>query len=242
MGRHRETQSQAAQLRILALVQAVIDVERGMGLMETLERDGFAVCSTSANLEDAHTSVIRIATSLGEITPGRTRRVEVLEPVDKRNARRHSLSAIFGTGQFPWHTDTAHLTEPVRFIVLAAIECSRATAPTIMTPWRRGISSLLSEDDIASALFLVNNGRSSFYAGMLPNDARYLRYDPGCMTPVNDAATRVSVQLAEWSPPDQHVFRWEPGVVLVIDNWNMLHRRGSTDSTTHRKLLRCYAR
>jgi hypothetical protein len=40
-------------------------------------------------------------------------------------------------------------------------------------------------------MFLVRNGRDSFYAPALSRDLRY-RYDPGCMTPFDARAREVS--------------------------------------------------
>ncbi|WP_196494195.1 TauD/TfdA family dioxygenase [Burkholderia stagnalis] len=211
------------------------------GLIKNLERDGFATDFFSADQAQLETHLTTLASSLGKVTRGRRREVELLEPVERQHAHPRSLSASFGKGDFPWHMDTAHFTEPVRFVVLACADCSDGAAPTLLTPWRREISSLFIDDDATSALFRVRNGRSSFYTGLIGSRERYLRYDPGCMTAANEAGQRVLARLSEWSPATQYMFEWQPGAVLVIDNWNMLHRRASVEATTTRQLLRCYA-
>lgn len=205
-----------------------------------LGKDGFATGFFHADPAQLEAHLTSLASSLGKVMRGRRREVDQLKPVERQHARPRSLSVIFGRGDFPWHMDTAHFTEPVRFVVLACADCSDRAAPTLLTPWRREIPSLFRNDDHTSALFRVRNGRSSFYTGLLGSRARYLRYDPGCMTPANEAGARVLVRLSEWSPEVQHMFEWRPGAVLVIDNWNMLHRRAGVDVATTRQLLRCY--
>ncbi|WP_350030166.1 TauD/TfdA family dioxygenase [Caballeronia sp. GAWG1-1] len=213
-----------------------------MNFVERLEQDGFAVTDFACQGDELAGAVQEIAASLGEVVPGRTAAVELLEPTEMQDAHRHSLSALYGKGDFPWHMDTAHRTEPVRFVVMACAECSEATAPTVIAPWREQISSVLTKTEIASALFLVKNGRSSFYSGMWVRACNYLRYDPGCMAPVNEDAVIVLKKMRQWSPSTQHSVDWKMGRICVFDNWRMLHRRGSVDGSAPRTLLRCYSR
>src|SRR4051794_21922126 len=46
--------------------------------------------------------------------------VKELRQTPQNEARKGTQSAIYGTGPFPLHTDTAFLPLPVRFIVLRA--------------------------------------------------------------------------------------------------------------------------
>ena len=105
------------------------------------------------------------AASLGwsEVT---TRRgdasVSVLRPVDARNARPKSLSAVYGLGQQPLHTDGAHLSISPNVVVLISVRPS-STPTRIWTanrPRRRLVdSSRPSADALQHGMFLVHNGR-----------------------------------------------------------------------------------
>jgi hypothetical protein len=86
-------------------------------------------------------------------------------------------------------------------------------------------------------MFLVRNGRDSFYAPVLSKSR--LRYDPGCMTACDVRAGQVAQyferQLAEasthkWSEWDQ---------VLLIDNRWVLHARSAVaEDDMDRELMR----
>jgi hypothetical protein len=108
-------------------------------------------------------SIRRQATSLGWVEVA-TRRgdasVSVLRPVDAGAAHPRSLSAVYGLGQQPLHTDGAHLHEPPDFVVLV---CQRPNAtPTQL--WRPAVTSrrrrttTVSWDALRHGMFLVCNG------------------------------------------------------------------------------------
>jgi hypothetical protein len=106
--------------------------------------------------------------------------VSVLRPVQPGSARSRSLSAQYGLGDQPLHTDGAHLASPPDLVVLAASGPSRT--PTRL--WDYDRMTRIKEGQLGAALshgmFLVNSGRDSFYAPVL--DRGRWRYDPGCMT------------------------------------------------------------
>lgn len=68
------------------------------------------------------------------LAPTRDRqfKVEVLRPTERADAHPNSLSARYGTGQQPLHTDGAHRDEPPEIVLLSAQEPS--TVPTLL--WR----------------------------------------------------------------------------------------------------------
>ena len=120
-------------------------------------------------------SIRQQAASLGwaEIAPRRgDPTVSVLRPAAADVARPNSLSSVYGLGQQPLHTDGAHLSTPPDIVVLIAGESS----PTTTRTWSSG-------NDIPprgapnaafwNGMFLVRNGRDSFYAPALPFTIRY---------------------------------------------------------------------
>jgi len=168
-------------------------------------------------------SIRRQAASLGFIDVA-TRRgdatVSVLRPVDPAAARPNSLSAVYGLGEQPLHTDGAHLPDPPDYVVLIAQNPS-ATATRL---WRAP-SVMRSQHPAAlrHGMFLVRNGHDSFYAPAVVG-ARY-RYDPGCMTAC-DARARTIAQHFQNQLAKAITYEWaRSGQVLVIENRRTLHAR-----------------
>lgn len=166
--------------------------------------------------------------------------VSVLRPTEPGVAHPRSLSAQYGLGQQPLHTDGAHLPDPPDIVVLVSANAS----PTPTLVWTAAahigkgpgpISSRLAA--FGHGMFLVRSGRDSFYAPILSGG--HYRYDPGCMTACDARARQVdeylASQLAEASACD-----WtSSGQILVIDNRRALHARAAVaEEDTGRELTR----
>jgi hypothetical protein len=163
--------------------------------------------------------------------------VSVLKPVQPDSAHPRSLSARYGLGDQPLHTDGAHLASPPDLVVLAASGPSQT--PTRL--WAHGRADRGKEDpswaSFSNGMFLVQAGRDSFYAPVIAGDR--WRFDPGCMIPCDARARQVSEYLAaqlarawtsEWT---------RAGQVLVIDNRSVLHARAAlADGDGDRELTR----
>jgi hypothetical protein len=99
----------------------------------------------------------------------------------------------------------------------------------------------LSEPEKAAckqAVFLIHNGRKSFYGTIRQDDRPFLRIDPGCMSPLSEAG---ELALAAFQA-ERHegVYRrheWKTGEMLVIDNWRLLHGRGLGGRTAPGRIL-----
>lgn len=162
-----------------------------------------------------------------EITP--TRRgdgpIGLLRPLSREAAHRHSLSARFGYEVLPLHTDGAHLRTPPELVLLEACRPS-SSGPTLLYHF--------SETDLArdvlsafrDGVFVVGAGRGSFYAHAYDKEGR-LRFDPGCMKPLDPAAKHVQAWLTRClSSASRHV--WDAaGTTLVVDNRHCLHGRSA---------------
>jgi len=176
----------------------------------------------------ASLGLVEVATRRGDAT------VSVLRATDASAAHPKSLSAAYGLGQQPLHTDGAHLPDPPDLIVL--ISPRPSTTPTRLWKASRPIRGSHLAAGLPAALrhgmFLVHNGSDSFFApawvGTRDQYAPgWYRYDPGCMTACDARAREVEQyftnQLAdaathEWSDADQ---------VLVVDNRRTLHARSA---------------
>jgi hypothetical protein len=163
--------------------------------------------------------------------------VSVLKPVQPGSARPRSLSAQYGLGDQPLHTDGAHLASPPDLVVLVASGPSRT--PTRLWAYDRVTRG--KEDPpraaLSNGMFLVNTGRDSFYAPVIAGNR--WRYDPGCMTPCDARARHVGEYLAAQLT---RAWTWEwtrAGQVLVIDNRSVLHARAAVaDGDEDRELTR----
>lgn len=58
------------------------------------------------------------------------------------------------------------------------------------------------------------------------------------MTPM-DAGTYETLRAINlFEPADEHAITRHAGMLLLLDNWRFLHRRGAVQASTERKLLR----
>lgn len=191
--------------------------------------DGAAVIQQAA---------LDIACLLGQ--PKATRRrgplVDVLIPTDRQSANRRSLSVRYGLSPFPWHTDGAHWSTPPRYIVMGCLEAAPCTAQTLFC--EGSTFDPLNVDGARSSVFRITNGGNSFYAAARGSFDRYYRFDPGCMTPVDAGAQEIVRSIDLFEPSDEQAITWQAGKFLLLDNWRFLHRRGSAQGSTERKLLR----
>lgn len=153
--------------------------------------------------------------------------VSLLRPVDRADAQPSSLSATYGLTEQPLHTDGAHLSRPPNLI---ALHCAN-TSPTSTLIWRLGQLPSDLVDAVQSGVFLVRDGRRSFCAvALLPNGG--IRYDPGCMTPLDERSSRLAEFLRNKSPTVVRHQWHTPNTVLLIDNRRCLHGRASVIDKT----------
>ena len=151
--------------------------------------------------------------------------VSVLKPVQPDSAHPRSLSAQYGLGDQPLHTDGAHMARPPDIVVLVVSGPSQT--PTRL--WAYDRMTRRREDPPRTAfshgMFLVHTGRDSFYAPVLAG-GRW-RYDPGCMTPCDARARQVDDYLAA-QLASAWTWQWtQAGQLLVIDNRSVLHARAA---------------
>ena len=163
--------------------------------------------------------------------------VSVLKPVQPDSAHPRSLSAQYGLGDQPLHTDGAHMASPPDIVVLVISAPSQT--PTRL--WAYDPVTRRKEDPAWTAfshgMFLVHSGRDSFYAPVLIGDR--WRYDPGCMTPC-DARARHVCEYLDAQLASAKTWQWtQAGQALVIDNRTVLHARAAVaEGDEDRKMTR----
>lgn len=200
-------------------------------LVAAARKEGWATAS-------GRLDVLRFQAPWTELTAVSSRRgqshVDILRPVETDEATRRSLSAKYGTGSQPLHTDGAHLTSPPDIVILAAEEPS--PVPTML--WRGNFwrAPQHVRDDLAHGLFTVDDGIVRFLAPAY-DGGRY-RFDPGCMSPADSRARRALAYFEEMHA-SATPFEWrDPDQMLVLDNRTVLHARADAAADPERELKR----
>ncbi|MFV0455023.1 MAG: hypothetical protein ACK5NQ_08515 [Pseudomonas sp.] len=141
-----------------------------------------------SGLESMERAALEIAYSFGEPCALRRRGplIDHLVPTERQAANPRSLSACYGLSEFPWHTDGAHWSTPPRYLVIGCLQADKQAANTLICEGR--FLDPLNSAAARSAVFRVINGGNSFYASARGPSGRYYRYDPGCMSPMDDGA------------------------------------------------------
>lgn len=146
-----------------------------------------------------------------------------LKPRNQAEAKPRSLSATYGLGDQPLHTDGAHLSRPPDLVALVAEEVN--STPTRLWTMKGPARACVPWPALLNGVFIVRSGRERFLA-TCSNGGR-IRYDPGCMTPCDQRA-RAAVQFFDEIIEHADHHHWSrPNTVLLIDNRASLHARSA---------------
>ncbi|MBB3231961.1 TauD/TfdA family dioxygenase [Halomonas stenophila] len=182
------------------------------------------------NIDD---DLLQIASHLGQPIGARRRRsvVEVLKPQSSSFAHDNSLSAQYQLSSFPFHVDTAHWPTPCRYIVMGCKSSGICGRETHLIDWEL---LQLKHSDInllKNAVFLVKDGRRSFYSSIVSDNNPFIRYDIGCMhTTDRDSEIALQVLNSAFDNAKKIDIEWKENDILVLDNWRMLHGRSSSSN------------
>jgi alpha-ketoglutarate-dependent taurine dioxygenase len=177
--------------------------------------------------------ILSIALQLGRPIQSRrnTSLVDRLTVTRQEEAYPRSLSAIYGVDAFPFHTDSAYLHIPPQFMLLRLAEGSKSDRPTLL----HDVHSLsFTEEEkrvILRDVWLVNGGRGRFLTTLLNNTlvpgSTIFRYDRCCMRPAHPTFNKSSLILdSRCNELTPITINWTNGLILILDNWRMLHARG----------------
>jgi len=211
-------------------VQRLLNLSLPLGT-ENNDLEEFGWCSIDTGVTDSeklHEFMTNLGNHLGEVMPSREggQQVDILTPIVQEEARPSSLSKKFGQGAFPLHCDTAYWTTPCRYIILGCLNAGQHPAATLLLDTQILHFECDENPAIQNAVFLIRNGRKSFYGSIQSPFRRFSRVDAGCMEPQCDDGKR-AMELFSLERNSQHITRldWQVGAVAVIDNWRMLHGR-----------------
>ncbi|MFG6488306.1 TauD/TfdA family dioxygenase [Roseateles sp. BYS78W] len=197
-----------------------------LNFRELSTRGWTAVDASAARIGLAQ-AVEQLAGTLGRPVPLRGRRlVQELRPTPSERAHPRSLSMLFGEGAFPLHIDTAHWPVPCRYVVMACASADGHAARTSLLPIGRLTLTRDEQSMLHTTVFRVRSGRHSFFATVASRERSFIRFDPGCMEPTCSSGPHVMSLLSSnrWASSLEEI-DWEPGVIVVVDNWRVLHGR-----------------
>jgi hypothetical protein len=122
---------------------------------------------------------------------------------------------------------------------MRCIDAGHGQRPSLLADGQELAFDAVERRELARSVWRVRSGLGSFLASTVlyplkghpgrATDALWLRYDAGCMTLADPSfsagATTLREALERLVP---QLVEWEPDLTLVIDNWRMLHGRGTT--------------
>lgn len=155
--------------------------------------------------------------------------VQKLVPINKEKAYPNSLSSKHATEAFPLHNDTAHWITPCRYLILGCMDEGESLRPTTLLDFSSLVITKEERGELQSAPFIIKNGRNSFYANIIEKHSKFIRYDPGCMVPANSRSSKIAdLFSSKRVQASTKEVQWKKGMILIIDNWRMLHGRGES--------------
>lgn len=209
-----------------------------MTFLETVEDRGWA----SVPGVNGSSDLMRLAMSLGRpVESARRELISELRVVDSAQARPLTLSATFGTGTFPLHTDTAFWPTPARFLVMLAEGDIRRT--TAVCSMRRILNSggIDLMKLIEKSVWMVTRRDESRYCLMTLNMKSVwsgVRFDRQCMKPANGSAREVADYFdTDGCATSVEQLEWRPQTAVIISNWHALHGRGSQPANEQKRIL-----
>jgi len=149
----------------------------------------------------AESDVIEIASWLGRPVPRRGigSVLDAVRPRPVGQARPNTMSAHYGLGAFPFHTEAAYSRVPPRFVLLYLANEDSSRRPTLLHDIR-----LLAVDHeqrvlMTREVWVVKSGRLPFLTSILSSDTvagqEIVRFDRHCMIPAAPFSGAAAVVL-----------------------------------------------
>lgn len=202
-----------------------------------LKQQGFI--SFSSELEK---SMLEVANGLGEVFKVTTMPlVQTLTPRLRECETENTYSGNFGLNDFPFHTDLAHWYVPPRYLFLRCVNPAENVATKLID--RKEILDKENSELISRAHFKPRkrlDGKANLIK-ILHGDV--FRWDSIFIVPANriGEVLKGNIEKRLQKLQSREVYLDKPGDCLLIDNWRMLHGRGSINKNSmHRKIERVY--
>lgn len=227
-GHHRTAEPSAARQALhVDLGEIAWDVREA--LIQVLDQNWIGLECDPADIEHA---ALQLGWTPAAIRAGGGPRA-LLRPTTPETAHPRSLSAQYGLGEQPLHTDGAHLQVAPDVVVLHCVGASDTATVLLAPDWHPDI---VVEDDWRQGVFMTRSGADRWLSTAL--GPRGYRLDPGCMSPLDSIAKRV-LQQAHGARSAAMRFAWSrPGLTLLINNRRTLHARNAVHTDLGRRMVR----
>jgi L-asparagine oxygenase len=205
-----------------------------------LERDGYSFiqCVRETDLLDTVRQFGPLRVDPRSPGPVRDIRPQLIE-----FAKENTLSSRYGTGAFPFHTDTAHWDRPARYLALYCVDPGEGKRPTLIQDSRQWRLDEDETDLACRALWKTGHlrPRLCMFAERTEGELA-IRYDMDCMRPMTREARELEALIeARISRSALTQIDWQPESLLIIDNRRMVHARGKNNgpdtSRVHKRML-----
>jgi L-asparagine oxygenase len=158
--------------------------------------------------------------------------VERISPKHSNQARPGTMSAIYGLGPFPLHTERAHWRVPPRYLIFRSVGEINNRPTTLLDSYDLILDKQLVRE-LLQAPWLVQWGNDSFLSPVLrplpTSELWQIRYDRCCMTVLDGMQKELGARFEHTlSTLSLRYHYWQSGNVLLIDNRRMLHGRGAS--------------
>jgi len=208
-----------------------------LSLIQELKTKGYI--SFSSNPDD---SMLEVASKFGEVYKVSTMPlVQTLTPRLKENEHENTYSGNYGLNEFPFHTDLAHWHVPPRYLFLRCVFPADNVATKLIDSHNVENEEII--DLFCRAHFRPRKRLDGKFNLLKILHEDIFRWDSIFIEPTNKLGKRLKICIEELldSLPPQEVFLSSKGDCLLIDNWRMLHGRGSIDrKSMNRKIERVY--
>ena len=217
-------------------------------MRKTLERDGFVFQKKVL----AHLPTLEVARRIGSVLDidkllpsSRIPTVQSLSPRAISEATRNQYSGNYGLDFFPLHTDLAHWALPPRYFLLRCLVGTEDVFTNLLPC--SYIIGIVGSAALQKAVLRTRRRRygcSGLVRAMSPHrNEQIFRWDSIFLQPLNsraEALKRVMIDPASSDSTIKILLR-DPGDILLIDNWRMLHGRSPVPSrSADRHIERVY--
>ena len=184
--------------------------------------------------------LLRISGDLGIPTADkRGSIIKTLKPEKPSDPNLNTLSSRYGTGAFPFHTETAYWPTPARFVVLYCVNPGSRHRPTHLVDSHKWDLSHKDKRTLCNEVWKVFTGINPFLCtiGKQTRNRFMIRFDKDCMKPALSPRGKANDIVArELQSQKLITIDWQANDLLVIDNYRMIHARGpsvTNDSDRH---------
>lgn len=169
--------------------------------------------------------LLDLAYSLGQPVASRVNGpiIDKLIPLNRADAHKQSLSANYGTDNFPFHTDGAYFRIPPRLIILRYISGIEKPTPTVICDLNNIDEE--SKSILKFSVWKIKSRGTDFLSSILSEDGKIFRYDKCVMRPAvyKNENSEYFENLISNLPKTE--INWTFNKTVVLNNWTSLHAR-----------------